>query len=190
MGRPASLVTKELLKWAIFCQYVPRIARIYPLFKQVTRTSGLVTETAWAGAALNLFLYMLASHVRRVFFLFLFFLVFWHLCLTCESGQVFGSFWYLISIERKDRCWREACEKIEGCVHANLYCSPTGEDNRRFLNGSCPLIDPEDITDSTFFNFGIFTEALQSRVVESGDFPKKFFFCFWWGLRNLRFVTI
>uniref|UniRef100_A0A1J3I8E0 Putative cyclic nucleotide-gated ion channel 3 n=1 Tax=Noccaea caerulescens TaxID=107243 RepID=A0A1J3I8E0_NOCCA len=160
MGRPASLVTKELLKWAIFCQYVPRIARIYPLFKEVTRTSGLVTETAWAGAALNLFLYMLASHV-------------------------FGSFWYLISIERKDRCWREACEKIDGCVHANLYCSPTGEDNRRFLNGSCLLIDPEDITDSTVFNFGIFTEALQSRVVESGDFPKKFFFCFWWGLRNL-----
>lgn len=65
LTRPASLVTKELLKWVIFCQYVPRIARIYPLFKEVTRTSGLVTETAWAGAALNLFLYMLASHVSK-----------------------------------------------------------------------------------------------------------------------------
>ncbi|KFK37409.1 hypothetical protein AALP_AA4G253100 [Arabis alpina] len=160
MSRPASLVTKELLKWVIFCQYVPRIARIYPLSKEVTRTSGLVTETAWAGAALNLFLYMLASHV-------------------------FGSFWYLISIERKDRCWREACENITGCIHANLYCSPTGEDNRRFLNVTCPLTDPEEITNSTVFNFGIFAEALQSGVVESRDFPKKFFFCFWWGLRNL-----
>ncbi|EFH56499.1 ATCNGC3 [Arabidopsis lyrata subsp. lyrata] len=160
MRVPASLVAKELLKWVIFCQYVPRIARIYPLFKEVTRTSGLVTETAWAGAALNLFLYMLASHV-------------------------FGSFWYLISIERKDRCWREACAKIVGCSHEKLYCSPTGEDNRQFLNGSCPLIDPEEISNSTVFNFGIFADALQSGVVESRDFPKKFFYCFWWGLRNL-----
>ncbi|KAH0881910.1 hypothetical protein HID58_058006 [Brassica napus] len=159
MGRPASLVTKELLKWVIFCQYVPRIARIYPLFKEVTRTSGLVTETAWAGAALNLFLYMLASHV-------------------------FGSFWYLISIERKDRCWRETCAKIKGCIHAYLYCSG-GEDNSQYLIGSCPLMDPEEIKNSTVFNFGIFAEALQSGVVESMDFPKKFFYCFWWGLRNL-----
>lgn len=164
MGRPASLVTKELLKWVIFCQYVPRIARIYPLFKEVTRTSGLVTETAWAGAALNLFLYMLASHV-------------------------FGSFWYLISIERKDRCWRETCAKIKGCIHAYLYCSG-GEDNSQYLIGSCPLMDPEEIKNSTVFNFGIFAEALQSGVVESMDFPKKFFYCFWWGLRNLRFVTL
>ncbi|XP_033148408.1 probable cyclic nucleotide-gated ion channel 3 [Brassica rapa] len=162
MSRPASLVTKELLKWAIFCQYVPRIARIYPLFKEVTRTSGLVTETAWAGAALNLFLYMLASHV-------------------------FGSFWYLISIERKDRCWRETCAKIEGCVHGNLYCSG-GEDNSQYLIGSCPLMDPEEIKNSTVFNFGIFAEALQSGVVESMNFPKKFFYCFWWGLRNLSAV--
>ncbi|XP_010506646.1 PREDICTED: probable cyclic nucleotide-gated ion channel 3 [Camelina sativa] len=161
VARPSALVAKELLKWVIFCQYVPRIARIYPLFKEVTRTSGLVTETAWAGAALNLFLYMLASHV-------------------------FGSFWYLISIERKDRCWREACAKIRECSHANLYCSTTpGEDNRLFLNGSCPLIDPEEIKDLTVFNFGIFADALQSGVVESKDFPKKIFYCFWWGLRNL-----
>lgn len=162
MSRPASLVTKELLKWVIFCQYVPRIARIYPLFKEVTRTSGLVTETAWAGAALNLFLYMLASHV-------------------------FGSFWYLISIERKDRCWRETCANISGCIHANLYCSD-GKDNSQYLIGSCPLMDPEEIKNSTVFNFGIFAEALQSGVVESMDFPKKFFYCFWWGLRNLSAV--
>ncbi|XP_023640931.1 probable cyclic nucleotide-gated ion channel 3 isoform X2 [Capsella rubella] len=162
VARPSSLVAKEMLKWVIFCQYIPRIARIYPLSKEVTRTSGLVTETAWAGAALNLFLYMLASHV-------------------------FGSFWYLISIERKDRCWREACKEKEreGCIHALLYCKPTGENNHLFLNGSCNVIDPEEIKDPTIFNFGIFADALQSRIVETRDFPKKFSYCFWWGLRNL-----
>lgn len=63
MKGPVPLVAKEMLKIIIFSQYVPRIARIYPLYNDVKRTSGILTETAWAGAALNLFLYMLASHV-------------------------------------------------------------------------------------------------------------------------------
>ena len=56
-------VAKDLLKYSVLIQYVPRLLRMYPLFKEVTRTSGILTETAWAGAAFNLFLYMLASHV-------------------------------------------------------------------------------------------------------------------------------
>lgn len=60
---PVALVTKDILEYVIFCQYVPRLIRIIPLYREVTRTSGLFTETAWAGAAFNLFLYMLASHV-------------------------------------------------------------------------------------------------------------------------------
>ena len=58
-----SLNTKNLLKFVVLFQNVPRVFRIYPLYKEVTRTSGILTETAWAGAAFNLFLYMLASHV-------------------------------------------------------------------------------------------------------------------------------
>lgn len=58
-----SLNTKNLLKIVVILQYIPRVLRIRPLYKEVTRSSGILTETAWAGAALNLFLYMLASHV-------------------------------------------------------------------------------------------------------------------------------
>ncbi|XP_010523803.1 PREDICTED: probable cyclic nucleotide-gated ion channel 3 [Tarenaya hassleriana] len=159
-SRLTSLVTKEMLKWVLVCQYVPRSIRIYPLYEQVTRDSGRVTETKWAAAALNLLLYMLASNV-------------------------IGAYWYLISIERKDMCWRFECAKIPGCVHANLYCAQAVGDNGRFLNGSCPLIDPDQITDPAVFNFGMFTEALQSGLVDSRNFPRKFLHCFWWGLRNL-----
>ncbi|MED6144313.1 Cyclic nucleotide-gated ion channel 1 [Stylosanthes scabra] len=60
-----SLNTKNLLKFVVFFQYVPRFLRIIPLYKEVTRTSGILTETAWAGAAFNLFLYMLASHKEK-----------------------------------------------------------------------------------------------------------------------------
>ncbi|CAA2957836.1 cyclic nucleotide-gated ion channel 1-like, partial [Olea europaea subsp. europaea] len=57
-----SLDTKNLLKFVVFFQYIPRVLRVYPLYKEVTRTCGILTETAWAGAAFNLFFYMLASH--------------------------------------------------------------------------------------------------------------------------------
>lgn len=60
--------TKNLLKFVVLFQYVPRVLRVYPLYKEVTRTSGILTETAWAGAAFNLFLYMLASHVSLISF--------------------------------------------------------------------------------------------------------------------------
>lgn len=55
--------TKDLLKYAVLFQFVPRFLRIYPLYKEVMRTSGILIETAWAGVAFNLFLYMLAGHV-------------------------------------------------------------------------------------------------------------------------------
>lgn len=62
-------VAKDLLKYSVLIQYVPRLLRIHPLFKEVTRTSGILTETAGAGAAYNLFLYMLASHVSLLLLL-------------------------------------------------------------------------------------------------------------------------
>ncbi|CAL9243332.1 unnamed protein product [Arabidopsis halleri] len=152
-----SLNTKNMLKFIVFFQYIPRFIRIYPLYKEVTRTSGILTETAWAGAAFNLFLYMLASHV-------------------------FGAFWYLFSIERETVCWKQACEKTNSsCIPSLLYCDRQIPGGNAFLNESCPIQTPN----TTLFDFGIFLNALQSGVVESQDFPQKFFYCFWWGLQNL-----
>ncbi|CAN6930656.1 unnamed protein product, partial [Brassica oleracea] len=156
-----SLVSKEILKWVMFCQSLPRSIRIYPIFREVTRASGTVAQTKWVGAALNLFFYLLPTHV-------------------------IGAFWYLSAIEKKETCWREACAKITECDLTNLLCARgAGGDNSGFLNTSCPLIDPEQITNSTVFNFGIYTDALKSGVVETRDFPRKLLYCFWWGLRNL-----
>ncbi|XP_062228957.1 cyclic nucleotide-gated ion channel 1-like isoform X2 [Phragmites australis] len=53
---------KDVLMIMIICQYVPRLIRIRPLYLQITRSAGVITETAGAGAAFNLVLYMLASH--------------------------------------------------------------------------------------------------------------------------------
>nr|KYP72139.1 Cyclic nucleotide-gated ion channel 1 [Cajanus cajan] len=154
-----SLNTKNLLKFVVFFQYVPRLLRIIPLYKEVTRTSGILTETAWAGAAFNLFLYMLASHVV-------------------------GAFWYLFSIERETTCWQEACRSNTLCNKADMYCNDYWGGLSKistFLNTSCPIQNE----DKKLFDFGIFLDALQSGVVQSRDFPQKFFYCFWWGLKNL-----
>ncbi|KAI3704841.1 hypothetical protein L1987_75070 [Smallanthus sonchifolius] len=158
-----SLNTKNLLKFVVFFQYIPRMLRIYPLYKEVTRTSGILTETAWAGAAFNLLLYMLASHV-------------------------FGAFWYLFSIERETTCWRHACGNlskslattVSQCVHSSFYCDDPLR-NVTHLNSSCPVVE----MDNPPYDFGIFLPALQSGVVNSTNFPEKFFYCFWWGLQNL-----
>lgn len=97
--------------------------------------------------------------------------------------QLLGAFWYLFSIERETTCWQKACGNTAGCLHASLYCRENHIGLKDLLNNSCPIETP----DATKFDFGIFLVALQSGIVESTDFPKKFFYCFWWGLQNLRY---
>ena len=47
----------------VLIQYIPRLFLMFPLNQRIIKTTGVVAKTAWAGAAYNLLLYMLASHV-------------------------------------------------------------------------------------------------------------------------------
>ena len=47
----------------ILVQYVLRMYLIVPLSNQIIKAAGVVAKSAWGGAAYNLLLYMLASHV-------------------------------------------------------------------------------------------------------------------------------
>lgn len=55
---------KDILRFSIIFQYLPRLFQIFPLTRQIVMATGAMTENAWASAAYNLILYMLASHVR------------------------------------------------------------------------------------------------------------------------------
>lgn len=57
------LATEQALFFIVLLQYVPRLLRVLPLSSELKRTAGVFAETAWAGAAYYLLLYMLASHV-------------------------------------------------------------------------------------------------------------------------------
>ncbi|XP_050278801.1 cyclic nucleotide-gated ion channel 1-like isoform X3 [Quercus robur] len=155
-------IMKQMLKLVIFSQYVPRLIRLYPLYMEVTRTSGILTQTAWAGAAYNLFLYMLASHVV-------------------------GAFWYLFAIEREGTCWQNKCMTNGDCKDKYFYCGDRDDSKLDFvgLYKECPVKKPDDVGENDF-DFGMFTDALKSgMVLDITDFKVKLSYCFWWGFRNL-----
>ena len=55
--------TNNTLSMIVLIQYIPRVYLIISLNSKIVKASGVVTRTAWAGAAYNLLLYTLASHV-------------------------------------------------------------------------------------------------------------------------------
>ncbi|KAJ1420117.1 RmlC-like jelly roll fold [Sesbania bispinosa] len=154
--------TNNALVLIVLLQYAPRLYLIFPLSSQIIKATGVVTKTAWAGAAYNLLLYMLASHVL-------------------------GASWYLLSIERHATCWKSECRNEilpVKCVLKYLDCSTLyNGDRMKWANttsvfGSC---NPEN---STNFNYGIFGNAVENNVVSSA-FIEKYLYCLWWGLQNL-----
>ncbi|KAI4316200.1 hypothetical protein L6164_024203 [Bauhinia variegata] len=145
----------------VLLQYVPRLYLIFPLSSQIIKATGLVTKTAWAGAAYNLLLYMLASHVL-------------------------GASWYLLSIERHATCWKSECRKESAsrkCVLQYLDCRTLYNDDRQnWVNGTSVFDNCSP--DSDIFNYGIFGAAVENNVVSS-EFTEKYLYCLWWGLQNL-----
>ncbi|KAK8513570.1 hypothetical protein V6N12_052748 [Hibiscus sabdariffa] len=160
------LATKQSLFFVILLQYIPRFLRVIPLTSEMKRTAGVFAETAWAGAAYYLLLYMLCSHIV-------------------------GALWYLVAVERNDTCWQKACKDIgSDCNKDFLYCGNQqmkGYDiwkgmRDSVLQDKCPA---DENNDDPPFDFGIFTQALSSGVVSSTKFFTKYCYCLWWGLQNL-----
>ncbi|KAL1059660.1 hypothetical protein V6Z11_1Z019500 [Gossypium hirsutum] len=165
------LATKQALFFVVLLQYIPRFLRVLPLTSEMKRTAGVFAETAWAGAAYYLLLYMLCSHIV-------------------------GAFWYLLAVERNDTCWQNACKDIgSDCNKDFLYCGNQQMKGYNIwkgmrdsvLNEKCPADENDD---NPPFDFGIFTQALSSGIVSSTKFFSKYFYCLWWGLQNLRCVNI
>ncbi|KAK9289883.1 hypothetical protein L1049_008044 [Liquidambar formosana] len=148
------------VRFVIIFQYLLRLYLIFPLSFQIIKATGVVMETAWAGAAYNLMLYMLASHVL-------------------------GACWYLLSIERQEECWRRVCIlEHRYCNYGVFHCPSSVADSRRaaWLKSSniSSLCDPN----GNLIQFGIYADALTFGVTSS-KFFNKYFYCLWWGLRTL-----
>ncbi|KAF5451064.1 hypothetical protein F2P56_031363, partial [Juglans regia] len=151
-----SLHKRKLLNAVLLYQYVPRLIRISMFIRTANKHSRVVRVKA----ALNFFLYIMASHVL-------------------------GAFWYFFSIERETICWHSACEKNDtACTPNSFSCLDHvhSSGNYTFMNDYCPV----ETKDGTMpFDFGIYHDAIKSGIVASRNFPKKILYCSWWGLRNL-----
>ncbi|CAL5352786.1 unnamed protein product [Camellia sinensis] len=124
-----------------------------------TKATGIVTKTAWQGAAYNLMLYMLASHVL-------------------------GASWYLLSIERQEACWISVCKLEKGsCQSAFFDCRRVNDPDRNTWFQSTNITNVCD-PNSSSYPFGIYSDAIKSNVTSSMFF-NKYFYCLWWGLNNL-----
>ncbi|KAH9304068.1 hypothetical protein KI387_008472, partial [Taxus chinensis] len=151
--------TKNALALIVLLQYLPRLVLIFPLTSEIVRTTGVVTKTAWAGAAYNLLLYIIASHVL-------------------------GASWYLLAIERQNTCWRSECRKENGCQLDFLDCGSLSDAREKWMNITSVTKNCDANNASIAFQFGIFGDAWTSGIVSS-KFIEKYFYCLWWGLRNL-----
>ncbi|OIV89807.1 hypothetical protein TanjilG_29899 [Lupinus angustifolius] len=145
----------------VLLQYVPRLYLIFPLSSQIIKATGVVTKTAWAGAAYNLLLYMLASHVL-------------------------GASWYLLSVDRYTTCWKSICKtesNPENCLRY-LDCSFYNDKQRNIWANSTNVFYRCDPSNTIVFQYGLFENAVKKHVVSS-NFIRKYFYCLWWGLQQL-----
>ncbi|KAF7801530.1 cyclic nucleotide-gated ion channel 18 [Senna tora] len=149
----------------VLIQYVPRWFLIFPLNKRIVKTSGVVAKTPWTGAAYNLLLYLLASHVV-------------------------GATWYLSSISRQLKCWNTECDEENksqalSCLASYLDCRTLGNPDRDYWLNVTSVVNSCDVkSGNNKYTFGMFAAAF-TKEVASGKFKERYFYCLWWGLRNL-----
>jgi cyclic nucleotide gated channel, plant len=101
--------------------------------------------------------------------------------------QVLGALWYLLSFDRQTACWKRYCRDETDCHPWYIDCAvkpdPDWENNTSIFT-SCDASEQ-----SISFDYGMF-EQLLSNKTPSQSFLKKYFYCLWWGLQNLRYDFI
>ncbi|XP_030526570.1 protein CNGC15b-like [Rhodamnia argentea] len=161
LGGSTTTKTKNMLLFVIFFQYVPRVFLILPLRLQISNAGGGLTKKAWEGAAFNLMLYMLASHVS-------------------------GACWYLLSIERQVSCWRMACDQENPpCQYSFFDCRYAQDPGRVtwYASTNVTTLCNGGGTGSPI-QFGIYFNGV-TNAIGSCKFFSKYFYSLWWGLNNL-----
>lgn len=147
----------------VLLQYIQRLYLLFSLSSQIIKATGVVTQTACSGAAYNLLLYILASHVL-------------------------GAAWYLLSFDRYTHCWKSKCRGEKGpnkCIPQYLNCGSIHVPGHAAWASNTSVFETCDPNRSTTtFQYGLFENAILKNVV-SAKFSDKYFYCLWWGLQQL-----
>ncbi|CAH9143831.1 unnamed protein product [Cuscuta epithymum] len=143
---PTAAHANHAITLVIMLQYVPKLLVIFPLNWKIIKNTGVVAKTAWSGAAYNLLLYMLASHVL-------------------------GAVWYLMSIERELSCWKMECKKEEKCNPLFLDCSYAAamEKREEWAASTQVFKNCNARTTPNGFQFGMFAAAYNDQFAVRMD---------------------
>uniref|UniRef100_A0A7N0TNG6 Cyclic nucleotide-binding domain-containing protein n=1 Tax=Kalanchoe fedtschenkoi TaxID=63787 RepID=A0A7N0TNG6_KALFE len=103
--------------------------------------------------------------------------------------QVLGASWYLLAIGRQYSCWRQECDRedseIGTCLLKFLDCRTKDDPDRQYwLNATNVIANCNARSDTIKFKYGMFEDAF-TKNVGTVSFIKKYFYCLWWGLKNL-----
>ena len=162
VGTVSSLVLP--LRLLIFLQYIPRAARLWPLLGS-NNESGMLFESAWASFVLNLFMYIMASHVV-------------------------GATWYWLAVQRYSKCLIDTCHlesESLGCKMSFLSCrrsvgtSPDWLHRQQWASVSSAPTNCHWAFNHTpdFFNYGIFNLAIP--LIFSQQELSKYLYSLQWG---------
>jgi hypothetical protein len=94
-----------------------------------------------------------------------------------------------LSIERHATCWKSACKHELSpipCKPRYLDCGTLNFADRKSWENTTVVFSRCNPSNKTFFDYGIFANALNQNVLSS-EFLEKYFYCLWWGLQNLRY---
>ncbi|KAH0854552.1 LOW QUALITY PROTEIN: hypothetical protein HID58_063728 [Brassica napus] len=100
------------------------------------------------------------------------------------KAKVLGACWYLLAVERQEACWRHACNIEKPICQYRFFECRRLEDPQRNSWFEWSNITTICKPGTRFYEFGIYGDAVTSTVTSS-NFINKYFYCLWWGLKNL-----
>ncbi|XP_021747400.1 probable cyclic nucleotide-gated ion channel 20, chloroplastic isoform X1 [Chenopodium quinoa] len=163
LGSSGANYAKNLLRFAILVQYIPRLYRFLPLLVGQSPI-GFVFESAWENFVINLLTFVL-------------------------SGHVVGSCWYLFGLQRVNQCLRDACHrtgnssscmKFIDCGYSNPKQHAWNSEWPNWTNNTNAL-DCFVSSDGSF-DYGIYAKAvnLTYRKVVS-----RYIYSLFWGFQQI-----
>ncbi|GKV15861.1 hypothetical protein SLEP1_g26604 [Rubroshorea leprosula] len=163
--RSVTLVMTVFLIMFLF-QYLPKIYHSVCLLRRMQNHSGYVFGTVWWGIFLNLIAYFVASHAA-------------------------GACWYLLGIQRSEKCLREQCRLIEGCDLRILVCKEPiyyGTTNMMRERGRLAWAKNQQVRSICLdspdhYDYGAYRWTVQ--LVTNDSRLEKILFPIFWGLMTL-----
>ncbi|CAK9874900.1 unnamed protein product [Sphagnum jensenii] len=156
---------KNVLRVIVLLQDIPRCIRFFPILIGQS-PSGFVFETAWANFIINIFMYLLASHVV-------------------------GCCWYLFGLQRVNSCLQNACTADNAssilCFSSYLDCGLGDPYNRTPADinwTSQTSATSSCLLPNATFQYGIYG-PMGFQVAQESSVVKKYIYSVFWGFLQL-----